>query len=369
MASWNNIRGALLEEIVLFLLQQSGYRTVDRAGIDLSLHDGHSGLEVIGRGEHHQIDAVADFIVSPPFSHRQRLLVEAKCYRADRPVSIDVIRNAIGVLKDVSEFHPGMQSPRGRRTRHQGFHCDDLRCLSCASNNRERHPRYHYQYAVFSTSGYTVNAQRYAFAQDVFLVPLAQTPAFQQVVNALFSLDAIPRVQRANGDLAIDVGVLRQFFRYRLTGNARHDNLGQAETEYEKIVGIERVIEEAHGVGMGLMGMISGQFPVLLLPQGEIRPERLRGTIPVSIHYDESNWYIRARNGSFSFAFDLPKQLFELYATSGRLDPVQALSMKEYEMSQIQAIVVRDNEASSVTFELDPTWLNEARETIRRSRE
>src|SRR5206468_8075613 len=93
----------LLEEAVLFLLRVSGYRTIEQAGRDATLHDGHSGLEVRGRGSHHQIDAVADYIVPQPFANPSRLLVEAKCYPT-RIVGLEVLRNSVGVLKDVSEF-------------------------------------------------------------------------------------------------------------------------------------------------------------------------------------------------------------------------------------------------------------------------
>jgi hypothetical protein len=82
MATISQIRGMLLEEALLYLLRLSGYRTVEKAvhnGVhDDTLNDGRNGLEVLGRGEKHQIDAVADLIYTPPFSNPQRLLLEAK---------------------------------------------------------------------------------------------------------------------------------------------------------------------------------------------------------------------------------------------------------------------------------------------------
>lgn len=98
------IQGVLLEEVVLYLLQRSGYRTVEEVGTDPTLSTCSAGLEVIGRGEHHQIDAIADFLLSPPFSSPQRLLVEAKCYNEVRSIGLPLVRNAVGVLKDVSEY-------------------------------------------------------------------------------------------------------------------------------------------------------------------------------------------------------------------------------------------------------------------------
>jgi len=40
----------LLEEIVLLLLKTAGYDTIEKAGSDPPLHDGHSGQEESGRG-------------------------------------------------------------------------------------------------------------------------------------------------------------------------------------------------------------------------------------------------------------------------------------------------------------------------------
>ncbi len=59
------------------------------------------------RGEKHQIDAIADYIVQQLFINPQRLLIEAKC--KDNPTDISVTRNVGGVLKDVGEYwHKGV---------------------------------------------------------------------------------------------------------------------------------------------------------------------------------------------------------------------------------------------------------------------
>src|SRR6478609_3069628 len=97
----SGVRGALLEEFVLYLLEKVGYRVV-KAG-EHGTYKGATGLEVQGRGERHQIDALAAYDHSPAFMYPLRLLVEAKCYRGRYPVQIGVVRNAVGVHKDISE--------------------------------------------------------------------------------------------------------------------------------------------------------------------------------------------------------------------------------------------------------------------------
>ena len=105
MANISQVRGALLEEAVLYLLGKTGYDVFDHHSSKLGpgLRSGHSGLDVEGRGSWHQIDALAEFSASPAFMYPLRLIVEAKCYRANRPVGIEVVRNSVGVLKDISE--------------------------------------------------------------------------------------------------------------------------------------------------------------------------------------------------------------------------------------------------------------------------
>ena len=101
MASITQIRGLLLEEIVLYLLEKVGYRIIN-SGAD-GTRIGSVGLEVQGRGEWHQIDALAAFDYTPSFMYPLRLIVEAKCYNIRHPVQIEVASNSLGFLRDLTE--------------------------------------------------------------------------------------------------------------------------------------------------------------------------------------------------------------------------------------------------------------------------
>ena len=107
------IRGLLLEEAVLHLLRKSGYKTIDIPGADPTLGTCGAGIFVRGRGGKHQIDAIADFLIHQPFSNPNRLLVEAKCFFR-RDVRLPELRNAVGVLKDVSEHWVPAPGPIAR---------------------------------------------------------------------------------------------------------------------------------------------------------------------------------------------------------------------------------------------------------------
>lgn len=199
MARISNIKAALLEEAILYLLEESGYSTVKPVAnihrIDPYLRNAHHGICVMGRGEMHQIDAIADYAFPPPFSNPLRLLCEAK-YSERAKVGIGIIRNAVGVKKDVEEyFRPHRRPPSYR---------------------------YHYQYAVISSSGFTAKAQNYAYAQDIYLLDLSSNiyesiilGVIDHYVNAVVVAPLVAKGLRIRWttDIKIDLQYLRQMFR------------------------------------------------------------------------------------------------------------------------------------------------------------
>lgn len=325
------IRGMLLEEAALHLLRRSGYRTVDAPGTDPTLCNVGAGLGVCGRGSEHQIDAIADFVVHQPFSNPQRLLVESKCYASHYKVGIEVVRNAIGVLKDTSEFWVVGPGPvAGRR-------------------------RYHYQYAVFSSSPFSRGAQRYAFAQDVHLFPLNRSRYFKPILEAIRGI--VPP---------------SLMFAYPMTGGARQFSQfrrfvrellrsGQSQgrpTGYFKQIDVEPFVDACHELDYALVAVLGGRFPILLTPSHTLRETFLEEHINVRIFWNKEGWYLRSPESRENmFSFDLPDELFELYAEEGSLHPQRALDLKEDLMSTFQAIETRDGRARIINFVLDREWM------------
>ncbi len=165
----SQIRGALLEEAVLFLLRNVGYQTIEPPTIAAypeqghGLHIGPSGLEARGRGTWHQLDALAAWTHSPAFLYPLRLIVEAKCYSPGRPIGIDVPRNCVGVLKDLSENYFTIR----------------------AGEEVLQLPQFNYAAAVFSASGFTRGAAEYAVAHQVFLIQYQHVPIMQPLIEAI----------------------------------------------------------------------------------------------------------------------------------------------------------------------------------------
>jgi len=335
MVSINQIRGMLLEEVILSLLQKTGYKTVESIGNDGTLTEVSAGLAVKGRGTNHQIDAIADSLIQHPFSNPQRLLLEAKCYAVRRLVGIDVLRNAFGVLQDVNEYWVPSQS---------------------ASTERKR---YHYQYAVFATSEFTKPVQEYAFAHDIYIVPLAKSAFLAPILNAIQQFPVTFLASHSNSRLKDLRTAVRNSLLYNTDeiselfprSDARHNALRQLIRENDKISG-------------AFIATLGNSFPIFLVPKSAEILDSIPQHQTIRIYWDNNGWYLKSQSGKLLFSFDLPKQLFEMYASNGLLSGSAALNLKEEYMSTIQAFRVDGEELKVINFKLDRDWIHQIRDRI-----
>ncbi len=183
------LAGYLLEELLASLIQSAGYRLLTDYSQDPNeLRRGRTGdLLVRGRGGNHQVDVLGEFMFVPAFSQPVRLFVEAKA--RNRTTGLPAVRNAAGTIIDVNEAW-----------------------MVDYSTNRARR---HYRYALFSTSGFSSQAQNYALAHQISLVDLSG-PEWAELVDvvrtsAVGFLDQMP----ANRG-PFPVRQLRQVLRDRL---------------------------------------------------------------------------------------------------------------------------------------------------------
>ena len=330
----------LLEEALLHLLQSTGYKTVDDVNGDPTLGRCAAGLLVRGRGTSHQIDAIADFSVHSPFSHPQRLLVEAKCFDPRQRVGLSIVRGALGTLKDVEEFWVSLPGGPPKR-------------------------RYHYQYAIFSVTGYTENAQCYAFAQDIYLIPLAESRFFAPIIAALRNVSPNAANLPWNADLPVELSRLRQQVRVSIReGFARVD-----AAQFDGILtGLPEFTAACRGIDFSLLAVLGGRFPVFLVPAPGLRLNEVGNDYYVRVFRGahDRTWYLRDRDTDTElFSFDLPQELFLEYANQGMLSTRAALELKEQQMAEFDAILMRNQRPSLVRFHLDLGWLEEIRGRIR----
>ncbi|NQZ92056.1 MAG: hypothetical protein HRT97_06900 [Moritella sp.] len=294
MATASQIRGAILEEAVLFLLEKVGYKIVRRPtdSIDSSdLKVNHSGLEVQGRGAWHQIDALAEQDQTPAFMFPLRLLVEAKCYPNSR-VGIPIVRNSVGVHKDISENY---------FTKHR-------------STNAKSTIRFNYQSAIFSVSGYTKPAIDYAVAHQIFLIEYTGVPIIEPVIRAITNLEV-----ESLTDLGVrDISGVRDKFKNILEHNHPNEYLSTHFTP-QGVESIQQVSQRLENIGGSYFGMLQGRWPLHLLTQDELPAHAFRNdTVQCRLNGNrEGNWtftpieYQQGELGWFELQFFLPIELAE----------------------------------------------------------
>lgn len=328
----------MLEEALLYLLEVSGYRRVEGATAsgknDPTLQDGTVGLEVLGRGEAHQIDAVADLAIAQPFSLPQRLLIEGK-FRPQK-TGIEVVRNAIAILKDIREYWVGKDKVPPKA-------------------------RYQYQYAIFSVSSYTSPAQQYAYAHDIYLIPLEKSAFFQPIIKAIKGL-AINNFNTPVTEKALSQ--LRKAIREGIRDSQTSLFRDFMPSKYIPLM--ENFCRECRWVNGALIGMMARQFPILLVPHPDVRFDDLKSQEKVEIYTDGNGYYLRqASSGNLLFSFELPEDLFNLYAEQDILLQMQTFDYKTNYMLEIQSTVICKGEARAIAFQLDNDWLDQYRDRNR----
>lgn len=337
MASKHQIRGVLLEEAVLMLLRASGYRTVTDAQGDSTLGTSAAGLTVGGRGAWHQIDAIADLLIGQPFGYPQRLLVEAKSYADNRKIGLPIVRGSVGVLKDVSEYW--------------------------VANLPNSPPvgRYHYQVAIFSSSDFTKEAQDYAFAHDIHLLPLSGSSFFVPVLQSIeAAADGLPTV--GNQVVGVELTPIRRELRRRLQPDI------VVENEPLQFDWLGPVVTASRRVSRSLVATLGQAFSIFLTPDPALDLDALQTTEVVHIKFrDFANgrgWTMSRPDETVLFTFDLPPRLFQLYADEGVLTRQTALELKETYFSDVTAVYAIGQEIRLFRFRLNQNWVEELRATL-----
>lgn len=132
------------------LIKVNGYDIISTNCEDESVMR-NNGLNVRGRGGYHQVDSLEEFRFTPPLINPMRLFVEAKYYSEDNKVGIDKVRMGIGILQDVYTRYVTLKMSE-----------EELSLM-----------KYDYHYSIFSTSGFTEDAQRLALAHNISLMDLS----------------------------------------------------------------------------------------------------------------------------------------------------------------------------------------------------
>ncbi len=142
-------RGYLLEVILSKMIEVNGYEAIKKAD-DYDIVSSQHGLNLRGRGGYHQFDSLGFLKVNTPFMSPMRLFLDAKFYDSKK-VGLDKVMMGVGILNDINTSRSTISSGRRRNRKHK---------------------YYNYNYALFSTSGFTEEAQLLAMAHNIYLVHL-----------------------------------------------------------------------------------------------------------------------------------------------------------------------------------------------------
>lgn len=345
MATIPQIRGALLEEAILFLLDKAGYKTVEVSPSAVGLKHGHSGLEVEGRGAWHQIDALVTPTYSLPFTHPIRLMIEAKCYKKHK-IDIKTVRNTIGVQKDISENYFTLKQ-------------------SSKSTSHIQIPRYNYLSAIFSTSGFTRGAFNYALAHQVFLIQYKDVPIIQPLIDVIRELDEIHIVKS-------DIAKIRYLFRkkFRPYSNPASTDTDIRPDEYLTSKGVE-LIDSAvdkitQNIGGSYFGLLQGIWPLHLLTDEPLPKEAFTQDIIkckiTSIGSSKELWkftpldYKKGHRNYFEIEFSLPVEITQLIIKNWE-NPTAIANLKRNNFSFINLSGIIGGIHRSIRLELDENWL------------
>lgn len=349
MASIPQIRGALLEEVVLYFLVRSGYQLVG-LGED-GTRNGRAGLEVRGRGTWHQIDALAVPIYSPAFMHPLRLLLEAKCYEG-RPVDIRTLRAVVGTLLDIN----------------QNYFSEDIKGFDVQIQ------RYNYHAAVFSASGYTEGAQHYAAAHQVFIIDYSHVPAIRPVVDALYSIAAPDFANSRGNEVRVRMAELRRGFRTLLRDHSLVD-LEHLLSDEGLRKFRRQLLRAVRSIGGSYYGMIEGIYPTHLLDRRPLSGLWLqrRREIPCEIRVsDDAQTWAFEPSGiplesdlHFRLEFQLPRFIAQILrqrshaSREGRLQWMAIAQVKREYLTFIDVSGMVEENFVNLRLTLDQDWLDQ----------
>ena len=324
MTTISHIRGMLLEEVLLYYLQMSGYKAVDPRSSDPAMRDSPTGLEVVGRGETHPIAAVADFVITPPFTRPQRLLIEAKSYADAAPVGMGVIRQAVGILRDVDENWLTVHQP--------------------APPVRS----YRYQYALFSSSTFSPEAQAYAFAQNIRLIPLGGMPQLRPLIRTIHNINHNHFKANNWNAITTPLAELRLIIRKLLQGR-QDERLLRVLGPALAVKPLMRVVRAGLTGPNIILGTLAQHLTVPLILAADLSFDGL-DSFEWHVRGQKNHWTLQPRDReSPLIAFDFPAHLFQLYARQGVFSG----------NSEIQAIVIQNEAPHILRLPLSPNWLNQ----------
>lgn len=351
-------RGYLWEVIIERLIKVNGYDIVSQSNGD-DIIQGNNGLRVRGRGGEHQFDSLGEFKITPPFMFPMRLFVEAKFYDENRKVQIDKIRMAVGILQDINTNYSTVTIP---------------------NNQLSLLKKYDYHYVLFSTSGFTKDAQKMALAHRIKIIDIGFSKIkelkilIEEIVDELDSKFSDSKDEIPSDWFNRFKNEFRDFInnqKYRSNNQEYLSDLEQLSRVYEKLIleefGAEEMFlylikgnnfEEAskklkdltdiiRNYSLYIASINSSQVIALAPDNDHVFRECLKRKPhqEVSITWNgKEDWTIRPSDGSYRLTFRLPELFVRELASNLQNIEEEAMNLKESKLSRMSFIAYLDDE-------------------------
>lgn len=348
-------KGYLLEIVLERLLKVNGYNVISEPNEDDIVRKGN-GLNVVGRGALHQFDSLGTLKSTPPFMYPLRIFLEAK-FRKDR-TGIDVVRRGVGILQDINTNYSTVNMTEYQLTL----------------------PRYNYNYVVFSTSGFSKEAQKYSIAHKIYLVDLRS-----QFIHLKIGIEAIVDLwfnTYSNGGTITKERFQRlsDFFKKILSypnQNINSNYVVPVNNEINKFINEMIDDDEIHGLINEMLDEIS-QKPIYLantnssqlVPLIPDNNDQFIESLKISPHQrviitrdnQENTWTVIGRENTengFILSFELPEIFLNYILSDNNNFDKMAYNVKEEFLSKFTFIAYLGNDENpticTLTFDKDAT--------------
>ena len=163
----HNIRGYLYEIFIGKHLKDNGFDECLKGKTTRGCKVNTQG-EIEGRGEYHQIDFAGVYTKLTPYIYPLRVLAECKYYKTS--LQKHIIRQYIGVIKDISENY---------------YVPSETKSSNKKSIFDKQIPRFTDVPIIFSVNGFDTHSENLAWAQGINLVSHRGIPIFDEIIGLI----------------------------------------------------------------------------------------------------------------------------------------------------------------------------------------
>lgn len=255
-------RGYYLEAIVRKLMKKSKFINVKTGNVE-------------GRGADHQIDSYGTFGFTIPFVYPVRLISEVKWFSRKYKVRLNHMRSFVGVILDISQNYFVPRATRSRRFP--------------TSVSKERHTDCG---AFFSATGFSGDAQSYAWAHGIYLISFSQDPILAPILD------------RANH-------LLRHNVSWADSRATKTDVISMARSHFRSDRELPNLLRRTYSY----IGILDNLYPVILMSDGgfEFDPKAPDSLIGEEWSFEDNRAFKERRieeEGDVSFQFSFRRTRF-----------------------------------------------------------